>query len=156
MSTTQSTSARKRGPLAIPGRVRVTLYLDEPLVEWGKHQAGGLSDLVRRLLADAHTHQDNALDARIASAPYPAELRAAYQQRIDKKLRFGLTPEEAQELEQIRARINALDRSTEAWQRREIAAAAIDHELAVLRREIEALPAREENEKDARAGVTAR
>lgn len=32
--------------------VRTTLMLEEELVEWGKGQPGGLSDLVRRLLRE--------------------------------------------------------------------------------------------------------
>lgn len=38
------------GPVAVPGRIRTTVYLDEQLTEWGKRQPGGLSDVLRRLL----------------------------------------------------------------------------------------------------------
>jgi hypothetical protein len=70
------------------------------------------------------------------------ELRAAYHSHIDRKLYSGLTPDEECELSDVRARINAADRDSLAWQRRERAAQAIDDELAELRREIEALPER--------------
>jgi hypothetical protein len=114
-----------------PGRVRVTVYLDADMAEWGKHQAGGLSSLMRRLLADAHRQEAPAADR------YPPQLRADYQRLIDRKLASGLTADEEQELSAIRARINALDRASPEWMRREQAAAAIVQEFAELRRAIE-------------------
>jgi len=44
---------RKRGPVPGPERIRTTVYLDPELVDWGKVQPGGLSELMRRLLQDA-------------------------------------------------------------------------------------------------------
>ena len=41
---------KRRGPVPVAGRVRTTIYLDEALADWGKHQPGGLSELMRRLL----------------------------------------------------------------------------------------------------------
>ena len=47
-------TGRKRG--RVPGtaagseRVKTTLLLDLDTVEWGKHQPGGLSEIIRRLL----------------------------------------------------------------------------------------------------------
>ena len=46
------TKGRKRGPVAGPPRLRTTLYLDAELVEWGKMQPGGLSELIRGLLIE--------------------------------------------------------------------------------------------------------
>ncbi len=45
------TEGRKRGrvPATVP-RVKTTLLLDLDTVEWGKHQPGGLSEIIRRLL----------------------------------------------------------------------------------------------------------
>ena len=45
---------KKPGPVAGPPRVRYMVLLDEEPAEWGKHQAGGLSELVRRLLREAY------------------------------------------------------------------------------------------------------
>lgn len=48
---------RQRG--RVPGfstgreRVKTTLLLDLDTVEWGKHQPGGLSELIRQLLRQA-------------------------------------------------------------------------------------------------------
>lgn len=134
------TQRRKPGPVPTPGRVRVTVYLDETLADWGKRQEGGLSDLMRRLLSEAQWREEGTPAGR--SDPYPPELRAAYRRLIDRKLAAGLTAPEEAELEQVRARINAADRSSAAWRERELAADAIDAELAELRREIEAMPER--------------
>jgi hypothetical protein len=140
---------RRPGPVAKPGRVRVTLYLDGPLAEWGKHREGGLSDLVRRLLAEERSRIAEGGGAAAAATeptaaagadPYPAELRAEYRRLVDRRLRSGLSPDEERELEAVRARINALDRVGAAWRERESAAGTVDRELADLRREIEALP----------------
>jgi hypothetical protein len=134
--------------VAAADRVRVTLYLDEPLAEWGKSQGSGLSDLVRRLLADARTQQEGGADAVAGIDPYPVELRADYRRLIDRKLHSGLTREEESELAEVRAQINAFDRVADAWRRRQ-AAAAVDRELTDLRAAIEALPVRAEGERDA-------
>lgn len=132
---------KPRGPVATPGRVRVTVYLDKPLVQWGKEQEGGLSDLMRRLLIEEQVRQGNML-----TELYPEGLRVAYQQLIGRKLRVGLTADEEQELAQIRARINAADRTNSVWRLREQAAIAIDQELNDLARIIEGLPERTDKE----------
>ena len=46
----EAKTKKSPGPVAVPGRARTTLYLDEALTEWGKRQPGGLSEVVRRLL----------------------------------------------------------------------------------------------------------
>jgi hypothetical protein len=137
MATTQSTTqeGKKHGPLPTPGRVRVTLYLDETVAEWGKQQEGGLSELVRNLLA----HQKESIAIEQAG-DYPILLRENYQTLITKKLQIGLTKEEDRELESIRQQINAIDRTTKTWQYGEQAAQQINNQLESLRQEIEALP----------------
>jgi hypothetical protein len=137
MAATVSTKKKRPGPLAKPGRVRVTVYLEEPLAEWGKTQPGGLSDLLRRLLSDAQ--QQIVEESRDL---YPAELRVAYKRLIDRKLAVGLNTEEELELSQIRASFNDLDRISPVWEEQERASQAIDAELADIRRRIESLPAR--------------
>lgn len=42
---------RKPGPVPGPPTRKYNLLLDEELGEWGKQQPGGLSELVRQLLA---------------------------------------------------------------------------------------------------------
>lgn len=50
LGTDEVRAMRKRGPVpGVPTR-KYNLLLDEELGEWGKQQAGGLSELVRRLL----------------------------------------------------------------------------------------------------------
>ena len=120
-------------------RVRVTVYLDEPLANWGKQQEGGLSELLRRLLVDARQEQSQT------PGHYPQELMAPYKRLIDKKLAQGLTPAEEQELAQVCEGINAYDRASPAWQRAEKTAAAIDQEFAELRRFIESHPKKSKN-----------
>ena len=115
-------------------RVRVTVYLDEALASWGKQQEGGLSELLRRLLLEARQEQGASPEH------YPAELMAPYTTLVDKKLAQGLTPEEERELVAVRERMNAYDRSLPTWERTEAIAAAIDNELADLRRLIETRP----------------
>jgi hypothetical protein len=45
---------RKRpGPVANPNLAVTSVSLDADLIEWGKSQPGGLSALLRRLLAEA-------------------------------------------------------------------------------------------------------
>lgn len=116
------------------GRVRVTVYLDEPLASWGKQQAGGLSELLRRLLVDARQEQSQM------PSHYPPELMAPYKRLIDKKLAQGLTHEEELELAQVRERMGAFDRSLPSWERSEAIAAAIDQEFADIRALIESSP----------------
>ena len=115
-------------------RVRVTVYLDEPLASWGKQQEGGLSELLRHLLMEARQQQ---------GAPpqhYPTELMTPYRQLIGKKLNQGLPPEEERELSQLRESMNAYDRSLPSWEQGEAIAAAIDKEFAELRTLIESSP----------------
>ena len=55
---TQRSSPRKKpGPVPGPPTRKYNLLLDEALAEWGKHQRGGLSELLRRLLKEAHERQ---------------------------------------------------------------------------------------------------
>ena len=109
----QKTLVKRRRVGRAVKRVRVTVYLDEPLASWGKQQEGGLSELLRHLLNEARQQQ---------GAPpqhYPTELMAPYHQLIDKKLNQGLTPEEERELSQLRERMNAYDRSLPSWEQGE-------------------------------------
>lgn len=133
-ATTLTRPPRSSGPAPASGRIRVTVYLDESLAEWGKRQEGGLSELLRRLLGEAR-HE-------LGTPPqhYPADLTTPYKRLIDRKLAQGLTPEEEQELAGIRARMNAFDRSLPSWERSEAIAAAIDRELSDLRHLIETSP----------------
>ena len=128
-STASSSSGRQARD-----RVRVTVYLDEPLASWGKQQEGGLSELLRRLLLDAREEQSHP------PSHYPADLMTPYKRLIDKKLAQGLVAEEERELAQIRERMNAFDRSLPSWKRSEAISGAIDQEFADLRRLIETSP----------------
>lgn len=133
-----ATTTRKKTTKAtgrqVRDRVRVTVYLDEPLASWGKQQEGGLSELLRRLLMDARQEQSQI------PGRYPPELMAPYHRLTDKKLAQGLTPQEEQELAQTKEAINAFDRASPAWQRAQETAVAIDQEFAELRRFIESHP----------------
>ncbi|WP_395137787.1 hypothetical protein [Armatimonas sp.] len=115
-------------------RVRVTVYLDEPLANWGKQQEGGLSELLRRLLMDAQQEQNSS------HQHYPIEIMTPYKRLIDKKLAQGLTVDEEQELVQVRECINAFDRASPAWQRAQETATAIDQQLTDLRTFIQSHP----------------
>jgi hypothetical protein len=125
---------RKRGPVPKAGRVRVTLYLDAETAEWGKHKDGGLSELVRRLLAEAKAGEEPYQD------PYPPELRATYRRLIELKHRGALTEADEKELAATRDRINEIDRTTATWKRREQAQARLEAEITRIRCEIEAMP----------------
>lgn len=131
---TSTLPKKKRGPVAQSGRTRVTVYLDEPLADWGKRQEGGLSDLLRRLLVEA---REQAVQTEIF---YPADLLANYRTLIERKLTQGLTAVEESELSRTRALINAADRVSLTALERERSAQAIDEEFAALRQRIEALP----------------
>jgi hypothetical protein len=48
------TKEKKRGPVPGPETVKATILIDPVHAEWGKHQPGGLSHLVRRLLQEAY------------------------------------------------------------------------------------------------------
>ena len=51
-------TGRTRGRVpADAERVKTTLLLDLDTVEWGKHQPGGLSELIRQLLRQAMEEQ---------------------------------------------------------------------------------------------------
>lgn len=127
-------SQRRRGPVARGGRARVTVYLDESLAEWGKRQEGGLSDLLRRLLAEAHEQNVSP-----PAAPRTDAL-ARYHALADKKLSAGLTAREQIEWNRLRDVINAADRESPIAREREHAARLVDEEFARLRERIEALP----------------
>lgn len=131
-SKTRATTPRKSRQ--VRERVRVTVYLDEPLANWGKQQEGGLSELLRRLLLDAQQEQSSS------HQHYPPEIMTPYKRLIDKKLAEGLTPEEERELAQVRESINAFDRASPTWQTMQKAAAAIDQELSDLRTLIQSHP----------------
>jgi hypothetical protein len=54
METKQETKPRKKpGRVATEGRGRYNVMLDDDLAEWAKHQPGGMSETLRRLLVDA-------------------------------------------------------------------------------------------------------
>lgn len=61
--------ATRFGPVPGPPTEKATLLLDPKLKEWGKHQAGGLSELVRRLMQDEHDRQQAKND------PAPVRVR---------------------------------------------------------------------------------
>lgn len=130
----EKTLVKRRRAGRAAKRVRVTVYLDEPLASWGKQQDGGLSELLRHLLTEARQQQG------ASPQHYPTELMTPYRQLIDKKLNQGLTPEEERELSQLRERMNAHDRSLPSWEQGEAIAAAIDKEFAELRTLIESSP----------------
>jgi hypothetical protein len=48
---------KKPGPVPGPPTRKYNVLLDEALAEWGKHQPGGLSELLRRLLSAAYHEQ---------------------------------------------------------------------------------------------------
>lgn len=58
--------SKRPGPVPVAGRVRTTIYLDESLSEWGKHQPGGLSELMRRLLEQ---ERSRLAGAQLTSSP---------------------------------------------------------------------------------------
>lgn len=115
-------------------RVRVTVYLDEPLASWGKQQEGGLSELLRRLLEDAWDEQGRAPGA------YPPELIARYHELVDKKLANGLTLDDELALASVCEEIDAWERSSPGRRQRDAAVAALDRELAELRSLLQAFP----------------
>jgi hypothetical protein len=139
MAIAQNTNKRQQGPVQTPGRVRVTVYLDETLAEWGKHQEGGLSQLIRNLLSAKKDMPSSSSAIVEQVGNYPIALRENYQTLIAKKLQNGLSAEEQYLLEDIRVQINAIDRASPTWQYGERAAQSIDAEIMALRREIEAL-----------------
>lgn len=48
---------RKRGPVP-SGNVKTSISIDAELLEWGKRQPGGLSEIVRKLLREAKDKQE--------------------------------------------------------------------------------------------------
>ena len=54
---TSSPQRKKTGPVPARGRGRYNVILDTDLAEWGMRQPGGLSDLLRRLLAQARVEE---------------------------------------------------------------------------------------------------
>lgn len=52
MSETKE-AKKKTGPVPGPATVRTNILIEPDLLEWGKHQPGGFSELVRRLVAEA-------------------------------------------------------------------------------------------------------
>ena len=54
MAKTKPTMERKKpAPVPTPGMMRCNVVLEEEFVEWGKHQPGGLCELLRHLLREA-------------------------------------------------------------------------------------------------------
>jgi len=55
-----ATEKKPKKPGRIPGppTVKATVLLEEDLLEWGKQQPGGLSELVRRLLREERERTD--------------------------------------------------------------------------------------------------
>ena len=55
---------KKPGPVAGsksgPERAKTSMEVDVDLIDWGKAQPGGLSELVRRLLREEQTRQSSA------------------------------------------------------------------------------------------------
>jgi hypothetical protein len=49
---------RKPGPVPGPANAKVTILLEPEIRDWGMHQPGGLSDLVRRLLREEKKRQE--------------------------------------------------------------------------------------------------
>ena len=62
MANESKSRGRTRGRVAVDAeRVKTTLLLDLDTVEWGKHQPGGLSELIRQLLRQAYeTGKENS------------------------------------------------------------------------------------------------
>jgi hypothetical protein len=58
----KSDKPERKKPGPVPGlRTRkVNLLLEVDLAEWGKHQPGGLSELMRRLLKEEYQRQQQA------------------------------------------------------------------------------------------------
>jgi hypothetical protein len=54
---TKKTIRKKPGPIPGPATVRTNVLLEADLIEWGKQQPGGLSELVRRLLREAYERE---------------------------------------------------------------------------------------------------
>jgi len=50
-------SRKKPGPVPGAPTRKYNILLEEEVAEWGKMQPGGLSELVRRLLKEAHARQ---------------------------------------------------------------------------------------------------
>ena len=59
MKTTTENRSRP-GPVPGPETKKCALLIDPDLVEWGKHQPGGLSNLVRHLLRQAKQDMERA------------------------------------------------------------------------------------------------
>ena len=50
---------KKPGPVAGPPMGRYTVLIEEELGEWGKHQPGGLSETIRRLVRAERERQQS-------------------------------------------------------------------------------------------------
>jgi hypothetical protein len=53
----KTTDKKRPGPIPGPQTVKATVLLEPDLLEWGKRQPGGLSELMRRLLREARAQE---------------------------------------------------------------------------------------------------
>lgn len=58
METTQTKTKKRTGPVKTLETMRTNVLLEPELVEWAKHQRGGLSGTVRRLLREERVRQN--------------------------------------------------------------------------------------------------
>lgn len=56
---TEEKPKRRSGPVPGPPTVKCTVLLPPDLADWGKHQPGGLSDLMRRLLSAERVREES-------------------------------------------------------------------------------------------------
>lgn len=56
----EDTGGKRRGPVPGPEKARTNVLIEPDLLEWGKHQPGGFSELVRRLVREAKEKQEQA------------------------------------------------------------------------------------------------
>ena len=134
----------------------MTLITIEGIYENGKVELAELPEGVEwakvrvTFLAETRDVEENAQHVATLSTAgeglpvvegrYPSSLREEYAALIHKTLHRTITPAEANRLEAVRAEINRIDSQSESWQAWEQRAAAMDAELAALKRQLEALP----------------
>jgi hypothetical protein len=53
----KTTDKKRPGPIPGSQTVKATVLLEPDLLEWGKRQPGGLSELMRRLLREARAQE---------------------------------------------------------------------------------------------------
>lgn len=64
MIETGTKERRKPGPLPGPKMQQASVLLPPELLQWGKEQPGGLSETIRRLMADAQKKQEGEQDTK--------------------------------------------------------------------------------------------